>query len=200
MYSPSINNLIYRLKKLPSVGQRTAERFVFSLLKNGKKDVNDLRGALEDLLAKTKSCENCWNFDDESPCYICRDLKRDSGLICVVADPQDIPSVEKTGEYRGHYHVLRGTIEAGDEENSLRRIKAKELFLRLNKKKTNEVILALNSNMAGESTMLFIEREIKKLFPTVTISRLARGLPIGSDLQYADELTLGSAFKNRIQR
>ncbi len=197
MYSDSINNLINAFKKLPSVGQRTAERFVFALLKSGKKDVNNLRSALDALLAKTKSCEICWNFDDSSPCAICLDKTKDHGLICVISDPQDLPAIEKTGEYRGLYHVLRGLIEAGDEEKSLARSKIKELIMRLKKEKIRELVLALNPDLPGETTMLYLERIIKNKFPDIKITRLARGLPMGSDLQYADEITLGSAFKNR---
>ncbi|MBU0545963.1 recombination mediator RecR [Patescibacteria group bacterium] len=200
MYSPSINNLISQFKRLPSVGQRSAERFVFCLLKSGKKDVNELREALNSLLTNTKSCEICWNFDDKSPCHICRDLKRDPAVVCVTADPQDIPVIEKTGEFRGTYHVLRGLFEMGDEMSSLKKIKLRELLTRLKTGKVKEIILALNPDMPGETTMLFLEREIKKHFSTIKITRLARGLPMGSDIQYADEITLGSAFKNRIRK
>jgi len=197
MYSDSINNLIHSFKKLPSVGQRTAERFVFSLLKSGRKDVNNLREALGALLANTKSCEICWNFDDHSPCQVCRDAKRDQTTVCVVDDPQDVPAIEKTGEFRGTYHVLRGLIESGDEEASLHRSKMRELLIRLKQGKIREIILALNPDLPGETTMLYLERIIKNKFPKIKITRLARGLPMGSDLQYADEITLGSAFKNR---
>jgi recombination protein RecR len=117
-----------------------------------------------------------------------------------VSDPQDIPVIEKTGEFRGTYHVLRGLFEMGDEIAALKKIKIRELLARLKTKKIKEVILALNPDMPGETTMLFLEREIKKYFTGIKITRLARGLPMGSDLQYADEITLGSAFKNRISR
>ncbi len=200
MYSDSINNLIASLKKLPSVGQRTAERFVFHWLKSGKLEVNQLREALGELLQKTKSCEICWNFDDTSPCRICSDQKRDQTIICVISDPQDVPALEKTGEYRGNYHILRGLIESGEEIDSLHRTKIKDFLNRLNKQNVKEVIMALNPDLAGETTMLYLEREIKKIHPEIKITRLARGLPMGSDLQYADEITLGSALKNRIIR
>ncbi len=201
MYSASINNLVASLKKLPSVGQRTAERFVFHWLKSGRMEVNQLREALDTLLKNTKSCEICWNFDDTSPCRLCTDTKRNQGCICIVADPQDIPALERTGAHRGVYHVLRGLIEAGDE-NSLKRSKIRELLLRIKKdlptNKITEIILALNPDLPGETTMLFLKREITKINPKIKISRLARGLPMGSDLQYADEITLASALKNRI--
>jgi len=147
MYSNSINNLIGAFKKLPSVGQRAAERFVFALLKSGKKDVNNLREALNTLLTKTKSCEICWNFDDATPCSICQNQKRDHSAICVVSDPQDVPAIEKTGEYNGVYHILRGLIEAGDEEESLNRSKIKELIARLKKDGVKEIVLALNPDL-----------------------------------------------------
>ncbi len=201
MYSASINNLIASLKKLPTVGQRAAERFVFHLLKSGRLEVNQLRESLDELLKNTKSCEICWDFDDTNPCRLCTSPKRDSGYICVVADPQDIPALERTGAFQGVYHVLRGLVEAGDE-NSLKNSKIHELLSRVkNDKATDkikEIILALNPDLPGETTILLLKREIAKINPKIKISRLARGLPMGSDLQYADEITLGSALKNRI--
>lgn len=200
MYSASINNLVASLKKLPSVGQRTAERYVFSWLKSGRLEVNQLREALDNLLKNTKSCEICWNFDDTNPCRLCASPKRDHSYICVVADPQDIPALERTSAYRGSYHVLRGLLEAGDEE-SLKNSKITELLLRVKKDLSNnkilEIILALNPDLPGETTILYLKREISKINPKIKISRLARGLPMGSDLQYADEITLASALKNR---
>jgi len=200
MYSRSINNLIHSLKKLPSVGQRTAERFVFYWLKSGKQEVNNLREALEELLKNTKSCEICWNFDDLSPCYLCRDQKRNKSLICVVLSPQDIQAIERTGEYTGVYHVLRGVIETSDMEESLKKIKIAELITRTKdvKNPIKEIILGLNPDLPGETTMLYLEKEIKNISPEIKITRLARGLPMGSDLEYADEITLGNALKNRI--
>ena len=200
MYSASINNLVASLKKLPSVGQRTAERFVFHWLKSGRREVNQLREALDNLLINTKSCEICWNFDDTNPCRTCTDSRRDHGYICVVADPQDIPAMERTGAFRGVYHVLRGLIESGNEDG-LRYCKIRELLLRIKDDETSnkitEIILALNPDLPGETTILFLKREIAKINPKIKISRLARGLPMGSDLQYADEITLTSALKNR---
>lgn len=200
MYSKSINNLIASLKDLPSVGQRAAERFVFHWLKSGKQEVEKLRLALEELLQNTKSCEMCWNFDDTNPCHICRDPKRDHSFICVVADPQDVFVLEKTGEFRGLYHVLRGALEAGDTVESIKKMKLNELFLRLQKGGVKEIMLALNPDLPGETTALYLEREIKKINPQIIVSRPARGLPMGSDLQYADDITLGSALKNRIKK
>lgn len=223
MYSVSINNLIKQLKKLPSVGVHTAERFVFYWLRSGKKDVTELMLALKELIENVKSCEMCWNFSDQSPCPICTDIKRDQSLICVVASPQDLAAIEQIHEYRGRYHVLRGTLDAADEE-SVRKIKINELLERIRppspqpppfreretpvpplqkegvrgSSNIQEIILALNPDLPGETTMMYLQKKIKELNPTIKITRLARGLPMGSDVQYADEITLASALKNRM--
>jgi len=197
MYSSSINNLIEALKKLPSVGTRTAERFVFYWLKSGKKEVNELRDALDVLLQNTKSCEVCWNFDDNSPCHICADTKRNQDTVCVVADVQDMTAVESTHEYRGLYHILRGTINPDDDETEISKMKIEELKKRVADKKIKEVILALSPDLPGETTMMYLKKELGNINPELKITRLARGLPLGSDLQYADEITLISALKNR---
>ncbi len=198
MYSKSIQNLIDAFRKLPSVGQRTAERFVFHLLKSGKKQVGEITLALKELIDNVKSCETCWDFSDNNPCAICNNKNRDGSIICVIGDSQDIPVIEKTGAFGGLYHVLRGVIEPGEED--LERLKIKELFARLESDKVTEVILALNPDMPGETTMLFLEKKIKEKHPNIKATRLARGLPMGSDLQYADEITLGSAIKNRTSK
>lgn len=206
MYSPSIDNLIKAFKKLPSVGQRTAERFVFKLLKSGKKDVVEMMLALKNLTDNVKSCEICWNFSDTNPCAFCQDTKRDRTTICVVLEPQDLYVIDETKAYRGVYHVLRSLLDATDEE-SLSKMKAKELFERIRgnvgyNKETpvQEVILALNPDLAGETTMLYLERELKTIKPELRVTRLARGLPMGGDLRYADDITLESAIKNRTQK
>lgn len=189
--------MIDAFRKLPSVGHRTAERFVFHLLKSGKKEVGELTMALKELIDNVKSCEICWDFSDENPCRICNNKNRDKDMICVVADPQDLPVIERTGVFTGLYHVLRGVIDPGDED-SLGKTKIKELFQRVkNQMELKEIILALNPDLSGETTMLYLEKELKKINPKLKISRPARGLPVGSDLQYADEVTLGSALKNR---
>lgn len=198
MYSTSINNLIEALKKLPSVGQRTAERYVFYLLKSGKKEVNQLREALENLLQNTKSCEICWNFDDTSPCKICSNQKRQKGVVCVVNDIQDLSALENTGEYNGVYHILRGNISPDDNEEEIKKLKIEELKKRIAEDKTIiEIILALSPDLRGETTMMYLKKELTRIKPELKITRLARGLPLGSDLQYADEITLISALKNR---
>ena len=195
MYSSSIQQLIKAFSKLPSVGNRTAERYVFHLLKKGKKDAGELTLALKTLMENIKSCEICWNFSDISPCHICTDQKRNQTIICVVAEPQDLQVIEKTGEFKGVYHILRGHLDS-DVEN-LDKLKIKELLERIKKTKPTEIILALNPDLKGETTIMFLQNKIKEIDPDINISRLARGLPMGSDLQYSDEITLTSALKNR---
>jgi recombination protein RecR len=199
MYSPSIQKLIQALKRLPSVGERTAERFVFHFLKSGKKEVTELMLALKEVTETVRSCEVCWNFSDTSPCHICNNPKRDQQTICVVTDPPDLQVVERTGSFAGVYHILRGALDPGDDD-SFNRTKTTELLERITKQKPKEVILALNPDLAGETTMLYIEKELKATSPDTTVTRLARGLPLGGDLRYADDITLTSAFKYRVKR
>jgi len=196
MYSKPIQQLIRAFSKLPSVGPRTAERFVFHLLKSGKKDVAEITNALKGLIEHIQSCATCWDFSDESPCAICANTKRMQHVLCVVKESQELQQLEKTGVFTGRYHVLRGVIKPGNPD-SAKFLKVTELLKRIQDEKITEVILALNPDLSGETTMLYLESEIKKTTPSVIISRLARGLPMGSDLQYADEITLGSALKNR---
>ena len=166
------------------------------MLKSGKKEVGELTLSLKTLTDKVKSCTNCWDFSDTNPCHICADTKRNQTILCVVSQSQDIQVIEKTDEFKGLYFVLRGLIRA-DQEN-LAEIKIKELFTKIKKTKTlTEVIIALNADLAGETTALYLVQALKKINPTIKITRLARGLPMGSDLQYADEITLGAALKNR---
>ena len=195
MYSKPIKQLISSFANLPSVGERTAERFVFYLLKSGKKEAAELILALKNLMATIKSCETCWTFADKSPCHICADKNRDHATVCVVAEPADVEVMEKTGAFNGVYHILRGEIRA-DEELDAQNLKIKELLIRAGGP-VGEIILALNPNLEGETTMMFLTKKIKEINPSIKISRLARGLPMGSDLQYADEITLGSALRNR---
>ncbi len=199
MYSKPIQNLIVAFKKLPSVGQRTAERFVFHLLKSGKKDVATITLALKELIETIKSCPLCWDFSDVSPCKICADQKRNPTMLCVVENSQDIQSLEKIGIYAGRYHVLRGTVSPEDPMG-IESTKMKELIKRIATEPIQEIIFALNQNLAGETTFLFLQNQIKHIRPQIMLSRLARGLPMGSDLEYADEMTLQSAFQNRISQ
>lgn len=204
MYSPSINNLIEQLKKLPSVGQHTAERFVFYWLKSGKKNVQGLVTALQELLQTVKSCETCWNFSDTNPCTICGSPRRDRTTLAVVALPQDLAALENTHEFKGVYHVLRGVLDVSDPDN-LPETKIPVLLARVaatqsSSQKFAEIILGLNPDLRGETTMLYLRKELKKIDPGLKVTRLARGLPMGSDMQYADEITLGSALKERVEK
>ncbi len=196
MYSPSIEQLIHEFKKLPTVGQKTAERFVFALLKSGKKQVGELTLSLKHMIGNVKSCSRCWDFSDSEPCQLCSDQKRNHNLLCVVAESQDKQAIDKTKEYAGQYFILRGTIQP--DLDNLKYLKIKELTIRLKlSKNITEVILAFNPDMAGETTMLYLEKIIKETQSNIKTTRLARGLPMNSDLQYADEITLSSALKNR---
>lgn len=197
MYSKPIENLIRAFSHLPSVGRRTAERYVFHLLKAGKKDPAELALAIKNLITTVKSCAICFDFSDRSPCTICADSKRDPKIICVVAESQDLQAIERTGVYTGRYHILRGLVETDaliSDENAL---KIPELVARAKSEGITEIILALNPDLQGETTALYLEKELKTANPQIIVTRLARGLPMGSDLQYADEITLSSALKHR---
>ena len=196
MHSTSIQKLIKALSRLPSVGPRTAERFVFHLLKSGKKDAAELAIALKEMLSSIKSCTICWRFSDQDPCDICSNTTRDHKIICVVSEQQEVEVFEKLGEFIGVYHILRGNIKPENDFHN-KKLKIKELLLRLRSNVVDEVILGLNANIEGETTIMFLERKIKEISPNTKITRLARGLPMGSDLLYADEITLASALKNR---
>lgn len=196
-YAEPIEQLIKAFRRLPSVGQRTAERYVFALLKSGKKDVSQISQALTQLMQHIQSCQTCWDFSDTSPCTLCMDTTREKKVICVVAEPQDLQAIERTRSYRGRYHVLRGLVR-GDDERSVLFIKLQELIERIENEHTEEVILALNPDLHGQTTMMLIEQKIKEAYGNkVIVSRLARGLPMGSDLQYVDDVTLESAITHR---
>lgn len=198
-YPSPIQHLIQAFKKLPGVGTRTAERFVFQLLKSGKRDVGELNLALKELTEKIKSCQVCWDFSDTSPCAICSDPKRNRSILCVVGESQDVQALEKIKIFPGLYHILRGNVSPEDPLGG-EATKIPELLERIEKENIEEVILALNSSLSEETTMLFLENQIRNKKPNLRVSRLARGLPLGSDLEYADEITLESALKNRTSK
>jgi len=197
MHPKAIQELIYEFKKLPTVGQRTAERYVYHLLKKGKGDVLLLEKNLNNTLKEIKSCQKCWDFTSTDPCSICLDKNRNHKKICVIDSPQQKNAIEKTKEYTGIYHIIRELLDLTDQ-NSLSKTKIPELFKRAETEGIEEIILAFNMDMDGETTAMYIQKEIKKINPNIKVTRLARGLPMGSDLQYADEITLGSAIKNRL--
>lgn len=196
MYSKPVENLLRAFTRLPSVGKRTAERFIFHLLKSGKKEVAELTLALKRLSDTMQSCAVCRDFSDVSPCRICSDRTRDNAIIAVVAESQDVQAIERAG-YRGVYHILRGLIDPDELETKLATLTIKALLERARSLDTHEFILALNPDLKGETTMMYLERELRSARPELKITRLARGLPMGSDLQYADEITLSSALKHR---
>ncbi|MBF8280447.1 MAG: recombination protein RecR [Candidatus Magasanikbacteria bacterium] len=205
MYSSAVKNLLAVLERLPGVGPKTAERFVLHFLKTGKGEVARLQMALEELSQKVKSCAVCQNFAEASPCEICADQKRDHRQIAVVAEPQDVAAIEHSGEFHGVYHILRGVLNPlegiGPEQ-----IKIAELLDRVRRataagEPIQEIILALNPDIEGEATMNFLNRELAAPDAAeprgVKVTRLAKGLPMGSDIEYADDATLASAFKGR---
>ncbi|HOX60383.1 MAG TPA: recombination mediator RecR [Candidatus Magasanikbacteria bacterium] len=196
MYALPIQKLIDAFEKLPSVGARTAERYVFHILKSGKKEAGELASALTSLVGGVKSCEICCNFSDRTPCRLCVNKNRDQSTICIVAEPQDAHVIENTHAFSGLYHILRGTLRP-DEIEPEKKIKIRELLKRIQDPKIKEIILSLNPDMSGEMTAMYIAKSAKTQRPDLRITRLARGLPMGSDIRYADEMTLISALKNR---
>ena len=194
MYATPVSNLIDELSKLPGIGPKSAQRLAFYLLKASDEDAQKLAEAIVHLKETVKFCPVCYNVTDEPECEFCADTHRDDTIICVVEEANDIVSMEKTGEYRGRYHVLGGAISPidGIGPDDLR---IKELLKRLEGDQVTEIIVATNPNIEGEATGMYLAKLIKPL--GVTVTRLASGLPIGGDLEYADEVTLGSALKGR---
>ena len=161
--------------------------------------------ALKNLSENIQSCKICWDFSDCSPCKICADKKRNRDILCVISEPQNAQIIEKTRKYNGLYHILRGVIKTDDPED-IKYLKINELLKRLKDPstplragQTQEIIFALNPDLNGETTMMFLKNKIKEINANIKITRLARGLPIGSDLQYADEITLEGALSNRVE-
>lgn len=203
----SIQNLTHELNKLPGIGPRTAARFALYLLKSNPQDLEKLISALKSLKQNTKLCSRCFNITDASSklCSICQDPKRNLSQICVVESPLDVSPIEATGQYKGLYHILGGTISPTRGRNP-KDLKIKELVLRLQKENIKEIILATDPTTEGETTAMYLARVLKpyKINPVpeksryrVKITRLARGLPTGADLKYADEATLSSALSGR---
>lgn len=192
MLAQPIQKLIETFSRLPGVGPKTAQRFVIHLLKSGRGEVVRLEKALEDLLQNIRSCETCHNFADTSPCDICTDPRRDKTLICIVAEPQDVIAIEKTGTYKGVYHVLRGVIDPLVDAMP-QQMKLAELLERA--PLATEIIFALDPTIEGETTVQFLSKKLAR--EGLVISRLATGIPSGGSVEYADEITLGSAFKAR---
>lgn len=193
-YPRAIQNLISRLSEFPSVGPKTAERYVFYLLKQPAGQLKELAAAVGDLKEKTVACSSCLAYSETDPCPICADPNRNKAVLCVVANTQDLAAIEATGQYGGRYFVLGGLL------NTISDVKPEDLNIKrlaekIKAENVQEVILALNFTLEGETTALYLNKILKD---HLKITRLAKGLPAGSDLEYADELTLASALNNRI--
>ena len=193
MLSPSVENLVAQLTRLPGVGTRTAQRLAFHLLQVPKPEALALAEAITDVKERVRFCDECGNLTEEPSCAICLDTRRDRSLICVVEQPADLVSLERTHEFRGLYHVLGGALSPldGVEPEHLR---IDELLRRVERNGVVEVVLATNPNMTGEATAAYIADRLRG---RVRVTRLASGLPVGGDLEYADEVTLGRALTGR---
>ena len=195
-YSPSIEKLIESFEKLPSIGNKTAVRLAFYILNASKEETDEFINSIQNAKKNLKFCSKCFNISDTDPCEICKDPKRDQSKICVVEDVKDVVAIEKIHEYKGLYHVLHGKISPmdgiGPED-----IKIKELLARLMDGTVKEVILATNPKVEGEATAMYISKLIKPM--GIKTTRLAHGIPVGGDLEYTDEFTLGKALEGRTE-
>ena len=193
MFSPSVENLVAQLTRLPGIGTRTAQRLAFHVLSTKHDEALALANAIVEVKERVRFCRECGNLTEEELCSICKDTRRDRSVVCVVEQPVDVISLERTHEYRGLYHVLGGSLSPldGVEPEDLR---IKELFARIEAGGIDEVVLATNPNMTGEATAAFLADRLRA---QVRVTRLASGLPVGSDLEYADEVTLGRALSGR---
>jgi recombination protein RecR len=193
-YTESISRLIDELTKLPGIGEKTAQRLTFFLLKASESDVKELAQALIDVKEHVRYCSVCGNITEQDPCAICRDSRRNRQIICVVEEPNDLYAIERTREFSGLYHVLMGTLSPlggiGPED-----IRIQELLVRLQHEPCQEVIIATNPNVEGEATAMYLAKLLKPL--GVKITRIAHGIPVGGDLEYADEITMARALEGR---
>ena len=193
MLTPSIDNLVAQLTRLPGIGTRTAQRLAFHLLRVPKDEALALAAAIVEVKERVRFCRECGNLTEEEVCAICLDARRDHSVICVVEQPADLLSLERTAEFRGLYHVLGGSLSPldGVEPEHLR---IDELLARVERNGVQEVVLATNPNMTGEATASYLADRLRG---RVRVTRLASGLPVGGDLEYADEITLGQALEGR---
>jgi recombination protein RecR len=193
VFSPAVENLVSQLTRLPGVGTRTAQRLAFHLLRVPKDEALALAGAIGEVKERVRFCAECGNLTEEETCEICRDARRDRAVVCVVEQPADLVSLERTHEYRGLYHVLGGALSPidGVEPEHLR---IAALMQRVERNGIEEVVLATNPNMTGEATAAYLADRLRG---RVRVTRLASGLPVGGDLEYADEVTLGRALSGR---
>lgn len=194
MYEGAVQELIDELGRLPGVGPKSAQRIAFYILEADPEDMKRLSTAITTVKERVKFCEICGNVTEQETCSICRDPRRDPSVICVVEESKDVIAVERTRSYKGRYHVLGGAINpiAGIGPEQLR---IRELMTRLSDEQIQEIIIATDPNLEGEATATYLGRLLKSI--GITVSRLASGLPVGGDLEYADEVTLGRAFEGR---
>lgn len=194
--SPALETLIERFSSLPTIGRKTAQRLAFFLLKQEESEVRSLAEAIYHLKERVKMCTICGNLTEEDPCPVCRDTRRDQSMICVVEEPNDMLVLERTNEFKGLYHVLGGALSPLDGVGP-EQLKIRELLMRLSEEKgVHEVILALDPNIEGEATTLYLAKLLHPIVPKVT--RIARGIPIGSDLEFVDDATLAKALEGRL--
>jgi recombination protein RecR len=195
-FAPPVQRLISELSKLPGVGGRTAQRLAFHMLRASDEEALALAEAIREVKERIGLCEVCFNLADGPRCRICEDTRRDAELICVVEEPSDVISIERTHEFSGRYHVLGGAlspIDGIDPED----LKIAELYARADHGLVREVVIATNPTTTGEATALHIAAGLRQRHPEMSVTRLASGLPVGADLEYADEITLGRAFSGR---
>jgi recombination protein RecR len=194
VYAGPVQDLIDELGRLPGVGPKSAQRIAFYLLKVSRDDALRLARVIGEVKDRVSFCTRCFNIAEGAECGICGDPRRDGHLICVVEEPRDIVAVEKTGEYKGRYHVLQGAISpiegVGPEQ-----LRVRELLIRIEPEEVEEIILCTNPNLEGEATALYLGKLLKPL--GIKVTRIASGMPVGGDLEYADELTLGRALEGR---
>jgi len=193
VFTPAVDNLVSQLTRLPGIGTRTAQRLAFHLLRSQKDEALALAQAIEDVKEKVRFCRECGNLTEDDVCAICLDARRDRTIVCVVEQPVDLLSIERTAEYRGLYHVLGGALSPidGVDPGSLR---IDELIHRVERDGIEEVVIATNPTMTGEATASYLADRLRS---RARVTRLASGLPVGSDLEYADEVTLGRALTGR---
>jgi recombination protein RecR len=198
VFSPPVNRLITELNRLPGVGQRTAQRLAFHILRLSKEDALALADAIREVKETVGECEVCFNLAVGPLCRICEDGRRDAALICVVEEPSDVIPIERTHEFSGRYHVLGGALSPidGVDPDDLH---VAELFKRVGEGGVREIVVATNSTTTGEATALYLADEFRERAPEVAVTRLATGLPVGGDLEYADEVTLGRALRGRMR-
>ena len=196
LYVGPVQALIDELGRLPGIGPKSAQRIAFHLLRVERVDAMRLASAIAEVKDKISFCKRCYNISEGDMCGLCADSRRDPKLVCVVEEPRDIVAMERTNSFRGLYHVLQGAISPIDGIGP-DQLRVKELLTRLADEEIGELILATNPNLEGEATAMYLARELREKFAGVRITRIASGLPVGGDLEYADELTLGRAMEGR---